>query len=433
MPINEPSAAYKSAATQVARVRDCAAGSDAIKAKGDTYLPKLDAQTEQQYNAYKARGYYLPVVAPSVKALTGAIMRKPLTNDKSDTLEVDFNGLTDDEVATLACAELFVAGRGGYLVEVDKAKFYSRESIINEGENFIALLQQYKVASDDPYTPVFRDEILELTIIDGIYTQRIWRQIGKSKKFQVTNVIVPNRRGEPLDFIPFVLFNTFTASDKLTPPALLEMSDISLDHYRLATDLRHGLHFTALPTMFVFGDMRDDKGNPIQLKVGPGSANHITDTTGRAELLEFTGAGLGSIRETISDDLKEIAAVGARMFQDNSSGVRAAETARIEQSGESATLATIANSVGKALTQVYNHAAWWAGDESDPVTVTLNTDFLSTNLSAQDITALMGAYIQGGLSLDDFLWNMKQGERLMPGVSLEDTKAKIQGGELDLG
>ncbi len=40
------------------RIRDSYKGSDAIKQKGEHYLPQLSGQTDTEYQSYKMRGVY---------------------------------------------------------------------------------------------------------------------------------------------------------------------------------------------------------------------------------------------------------------------------------------------------------------------------------------------------------------------------------------
>ena len=435
MPIDTMHKEYEEAAPQVMQVRDCFEGPQAVKGKGDVYLPKLEGQTVTKYDAFKKRGYFLPAIKPTATALTGAIMRKEVVvSDDAAAVIYGDEGKSIDELASLSCIELFVAGRGGYLVEhngVDPViKFYNRESIVNWSDDFIVLKQAYEtIDPKDPYNRASAVEYLELTLLDSVYTQRIWRQELNSKKFKIVKTITPSKRGEPLGYIPFVFFNTLSADTRSTPPVLLEMSDINLDHYRLATDERHGLHNTALPTMFLFGDIRDKENNPIKIVVGAGSANHIPSDEARVELLEFTGAGIGSIRKAMEDDVNQMASIGAKMFQNSANGVRAAETARIEQSGESATLSTVANSVEQALTMALQLARRWQ-DAPEDVSVKLNRDFLDVQLAAGDIKVLLESFLAGGISLDTFLYNLKKGEKLPKDIDIEDEKALIENREL---
>ena len=436
MPVNKPSKAYVDSSVHVKRVRDCAAGPDAVKAEGELYLPRLSEQTDDEYNVYKNfRGYLIPVVKPTVIALTGAIMRKAPTPDlpaKLQPLVLDSDGKGKDLslVASQACSELFEAGRYGMLAEVTSTgpviKTYMRESIINDTDKFIVLQQQYSEENPkDKFEPLIKTEFLELTLDEnGLYIQNIWRETAGKKGWAITETIEPTLNGRRLDKIPFQFINTLDATPKLTPPALLQLADVNLDQYRLSTDLRHGLHWTALPTMFVFGEMLDAKGKPVTMSVGAGSVNHFQDTEASAILLEFTGAGLGAIKETITEDISVMASVAAKMFQNDVNGVRAAETARIEQSGESATLTTIASAVESGIESLLRTIAEWSGVSGD-ISYKLNRDFLDINLTPQQLTAYLQMFQSESISLLTYLNLLHRGELLPAGITPEMEAARI--------
>ena len=439
MPVNKPSQSYIESAVHVKRVRDCAAGPDAVKAQGELYLPRLSEQTTEEYNTYKNfRGYLIPVVKPTVIALTGAIMRKPPAPDlpaKLQPLLLDSDGMGKDLslVASQACSELFEAGRYGLLTEVTEAgpviRTYLRESIINDTSDFIVLKQQYSEENPkDKFEPIIKTEYLELTLDEGgLYIQNIWRETTGKKGWAIIDTIEPTLNGKRLDKMPFEFINTLDATPKLTPPALLQLSDVNLDQYRLSTDLRHGLHWTALPTMFVFGELLDAKGKAINLSVGAGSVNHLQDTDSSAILLEFTGAGLGAIKETITEDIAVMASVAAKMFQNDVNGVRAAETARIEQSGESATLATIASAVESGIENTLRTIAEWSGAKGK-VSYKLNRDFLDINLTPQQLTAYLQMFQSESISLLTYLNLLHRGEILPAGITPEMEAARITDG-----
>ena len=438
MPINVPNKAYSESLEQVTRVRDCAEGPDAVKAKGVTYLPKLGGQTEPEYDAYKLRGYIMPVVNATAIALTGAIMRKAPSGELPTKMEYllddsDGNGRDLSMVATMCVNELFLAGRYGLLAEATETgqaiRTYSREAIINWSKDYIVLMQKYMVQdSKDKFKQVEKVEYLELTFDEnGLYIQNIWRE-GEGKKWGIHDTLIPTVNGTRLDKLPFEFINTKDATPTLTPPALLALADVNLDQYRMSTDLRHGLHWTALPTLFLFGDIKDDKGKQVSITVGAGSSNHISDDDARAELLEFTGAGLNAIDVAIKEDIETMASIGARMLQNSQPGVKAAETARIEQSGESATLSTIAQATENGITSLLKTMAEWVGLNTDDVNYELNKDFIDSSLTPQQITAYLQMFMSEAISLDTFLNLLYRGELLPKGVTPEDEADKIAAG-----
>lgn len=436
MPINKPNQQYLDTQDKVTRVIDCFNGQDAVKSKETTYLPKLGGQTALEYKAYLNRGYVMPVVKQAAAALTGAIMRKdPVVelNAQLEYLEEDSNGngRTLFQLAFLISKGLLVTGRHGLLIDpLDEGvaiKPYSRLSIINWHPNYIVLAQEYTVLDKkDKFTQSTMMEFLELTFDEnGLYIQNKWRDDGKA--YSITETLEPSINGNRLDYLPFVFCNTIDSDEDLTDPALLSLADVNLDQYRLSTDLRHGLHWTALPTMFIFGELVDSKGKPAGISVGSGSSNNIADTEARAELLEFTGAGLGAISNAINDNVTTMATIGASMLEDKSAGVKATETVRMEKGSESASLLTIAQSIEGAINQALKIISEWS-NISDESTIVINKDFVDSTIDPSAVTAFLQAYMTGAITLNTFLNLLQKNELLPKGITAEDEEDRLDSG-----
>ena len=429
MPINTKYDGYDLAIKKATRVRDFADGEFTVKEKGEDYLPKLGGQSKEDFQSYLTRGFIIPAVEPTALAISGSIMRIDANFEPTGSIsylphDMDGNQATSRVFVQKMIKELLLAGSAGYLVEFTNQaviKQYSKESIINMSEDYVVLSQQY-VERDikDKYKQTTKTEYLELTFDEnGNYIQNIWRKLTGQKGFKIVKTLTPTNRGEALTEIPFVLSNKLTQD-----PILLHLANVNLDQYRMSTDQRHGLHWTALPTLFLFGDLRDDTGNKKQIKIGAGTANHIDDTDARAELLEFTGAGLGALKSAIDDNIKTMASIGAKMLVDGSSGVKSAETSRIEASSETATLSTIANTIDSTMNALLEIIADWMGAPIPEYAI--NRDFIDTNLDPQKLLAYLQVYQSGGMSLDSFLSLLVKGELLPKGVSAEDEADRIE-------
>jgi len=431
MPINTVFSGYHDAMKKVTRVRDFAAGADAVKAKGEEYLPKLGGQTPDGYESYKTRGYLVPAVSPTAKAIKGSIMRRPPMFDPvgAEYLLNDFNGagVSANEFIGDMITELLLAGGIGYLIEyadAPYAKSYTRENIVNFSNDYIVLSQQYTIPDpDDKYVQKTLTEYLELTFDEnGNYIQNLWRE--KGKKYIIVETTTPTNRGEALQVIPFVYASVGKTGIKDTDPILLHLANVNHDQYLLSTDHRHGLHWAALPTMFLFGSLLDEDGNKKQITVGAGSANHIDDSDARVELLEFTGQGLASIKAAVDDDISTMASIGAKMLTNEAGGVKAAETARIDASSETATLSIIANSVDSAMRSILMLITDWLNISE--IEFAINRDFIDVKLDPQALTALLQTWQSGGMSLNSFLYQLEKGELLPPKITAEDEAGRIE-------
>src|SRR5512139_2628362 len=77
MSVNTTHPEYDLMAATWLRARDVLAGEDAIKAAGEKYLPKLESQSEEEYQAYKARAVFFNATARTLAGYVGMIFRKP--------------------------------------------------------------------------------------------------------------------------------------------------------------------------------------------------------------------------------------------------------------------------------------------------------------------------------------------------------------------
>ncbi len=76
MPVNATHADYDAALANWIRVRDLLAGEDAVKAAGEKYLPRLEGQSDEDYDAYKMRATFFNTTRRAADAFVGLLFRK---------------------------------------------------------------------------------------------------------------------------------------------------------------------------------------------------------------------------------------------------------------------------------------------------------------------------------------------------------------------
>ena len=438
MPINTRYDGYELENKKASQVKDFFEGEMKVKSKGEAYIMKLTGQTSAEFYAYKERGSLVPAVKPTALAVTGAIMRRPpIVESSISSIESNIDGNNQDVklFTSSVIKELLLCGGGGYLVEWDDsnnipvAKAYPKPSLINYSDEYIVLAQNYTVADPkDRYIREVFTEYLELTFDEnGNYIQNIWRD--NRGKFEIFETLYPTKRGEALKEIPFTFLTIEGLGIKQSDPLLLDLSNVNKSQYRLTTDQRHGLHWTALPTFFLFGELTDAEGKRKKIKVGAGSFNHIEDEKARAELLEFSGAGLGAVKSAIDDDISTMASIGAKMLTNDSGGVKSAETSRIDASSETATLSTIANAVDLLMNRLFEIMDEWSGMSGS--TYTINRDFIDIKVDPAALQAYLQTYMANGMSLDTFLNLLFKGELLPTGITPEEEADRIEQGGND--
>ena len=85
----------------------------------------------------------------------------------------------------------------------------------------------------------------------------------------------------------------------------------------------------------------------------------------------------------------------------------------------------MAGNVEDGLTDVLKNIGFWVGISEKECRVSVNKDFVSSRLSAQDTAALLQAVQAGKISEETFIWNLIQGEILRPGKTIEDEQEDI--------
>jgi len=410
---------YERLAPQWERCRDCAAGVDAVKGKGVQYLPRLDShlRNPEKYTEYKQRAMFYNATGRTIAGLSGAIFQKaPSIDPHNETAllhakDITLTGEPLNDFSLRATREYLVCGRFGILIDMATVEAveprpywtgYNAEDIVNwkfenmggDKELVLAVLREYRdeVDPDDEFNieTVIQYRVLRLTP-EGIYTQQVYTEIkgqpGDDKKYAPGPTLTPVRRGKPLDFIPFSLPWAVNA------PPLLDLVEVNLAHYRGTADLKHGLHFTALPTPWVSGQTDTNK----VLAIGSGTAWAL-DKDGKAGMLEFTGHGLGAIRQDLMDMQRQMATLGARLLEEAPHYAETALSVAMRHSSDYATLRMIGQTVEQQLSWALKVHVWWLGNESLvaklPANVELNKIFYDQSVTADELRALILA-LQG--------------------------------------
>ena len=409
------------------RVRDSYLGSDAIKSKGEIYLPKLSSQEKGEYDAYVMRSMYVNAIKNTVQGLVGAVMRiNPVINAPDRIMElaqdITGTGVSLNDFISNMLSEQLLMGRQGVMIDrtTERAYLsgYTTEQMTNWMEDVIVLKETYLQQDlNDNYSQSYEVQFRELLIDEnGEFLVRLWKD---NEGWSISQEIYPTKVGQALDMIPFVAISGNELNMKPTQPPLMSLVDTNLSMYRTSADLEHGRHFTALPTPYVTGIDGDS-----ELRIGSGSAWILPDSSSKAGYLEFTGQGLQALEKAVEEKRSIMAGLGASLLQTQKNGVESAESLRLRQNSEASVLVGAVLSVQEGIAKALSIMAEWEGVSGD-IEVELNTDFVDTKILPEELTALMGAWQSGAISHETFLHNMKKGEILPVEVTVEDEKDRI--------
>lgn len=442
------------------RASDVYDGELVIHKAGETYLPKLDEQTDPQYDSYRDRARFFNATRRTIDGLTGMVFRKdPVVvidgvEDFAEDVTLNQQALEDYAQEVLRCT--LKTGAGGTLVDYPKGvagltqaeadrlnlrplfKYYSalnvrnwRYRTINNISTLVEVILEETYEDDDGEEKIqYRQLILQEGNEDGLlpgYIQVITKDTPSGSEEKVTTII-PEMNGKMMDFIPFVFHRTVTGI-KYDQPPLTDLVDANINHYQLKADHMHGLKYVSLPTPVVTGASapKDEEGNTQTVSLGPQKVMFIGAADAKVFYLEFTGEGLGAIKEELATIEEQMAQMGARTMQPMDTASPITATASIIGSqGETSMLARITNITSAEITTALRWAAMWIGKTNlDKYMMTMSTDFLPNGITAADLNALVDNWLKGAYSKETLFANLQKAEVVKPDANFQDEEDKI--------
>lgn len=431
MPITDPHPEHLAASPIWARMRDCAAGEDAVKARRLEYLPRPGGQSERAYRAYLARAVWYGATERTLNGLAGAIFRHPPVVEAPDTLARQLDSIAADGgpfegLAQSVTREALLAGRAGLLADRPAEAegdpylaLYPAEAILNWESAPLAGRQRLTrlVLREDMER--CRELLLDAT---GQYRVRLWRRKSRQAgAYEIAQEHRPTRAGQPLDAIPFTFVGARSLSPAVEKPPLADLAGMNLAHYRNSADYEQSLFLTGQPTPWIAGRL-EARERPTS--IGSGTIWHLPEGCS-VGMLEFTGAGLEALRQAMLDKEARMVQLGARLLEAPKRTAETAEAVRLRGEAEASSLSILAETVGRGLTQALRRLAWWQGLEPESVTVRLNRDFVEARLAAPEILALVESWQRGAISRRTLYDNLRDGEVLPPGRDFAEEESLI--------
>lgn len=441
------------------RCRDAASGQDAVHAGGTLYLPALAEEKAVDYAARVKRTSFFNATWRTISGMRGMLFRKDPTLEAPESIaaltsDINMAGTPLDTFAQRVVAEALTVGRVGLLADHPPAaesgartvaeaqraglrpslQLYTAESVINWKTarignatvlSMVVLREDVSVPGDEfSHASEPRYRVLDLDAV-GVYRQRVFRVNDKGDDEQVGGDIYPTMRGAPLREIPF----TFIACETLEPtaeaPPLIDLVDLNLAHYMVTADYEHGCHFSGLPTLFVSGYAPPGDGTGV-IYIGGPTANCLPDPQARAEIVQVNG-DFAALRANLDDKQAQMAILGARMLEAQKIAAEAAETVGQHRKGEESLLAATGKTIGMGLTRALTWFARWAGVDAE-VSYRLCTDFMPEGLSAQELTAMVGAWQAGmpGYSDQGVFAMLQRRGAVAPDATFDEEQARIE-------
>ena len=452
MKIQDQHAEYAEHVDQWKRCRDALEGTDAMKKGGEVYLPKLPGQDPDEYKVFLGRALWYNASSRTREGLTGLAFATPPTIDApagADDLLDDVNlmGMPFEDFLEDALEEVIGIGRFGVMIDhppkaegismADAQVMGIRPYVVPYLAETITNWAYSRIRNRWTLSQVVLDQGLdengkrfykELVLLDEIYHIRIWNMPKvnldgtQAKDYVITEDDIPVMNNEPMRSLPFFFFGPEYGDTDCDKSPILDLVDINVSHYKTAADLEQVLFHCGLPTP-IFAGFQFKEGEMV--KMGGTGGIVSGDPTAKAYYLEALGNGAGPLERALDRKEAMMAKLGARMLAEDKKAAEAAETLKIRASGESSSLASVANSVSATATKVLAFLCDWSGLDSSAVVVRLSTDYSAAGMSALDVAALVQAFQAGALPLRDLVVAFKEDGIIAADREVEDVMADL--------
>lgn len=372
------------------------------------------ATVDKRRLAYFARGRFFNATGRTHDAYVGMIGAKPVDIEAPDSMEafiddVDGEGATMMDFALEIASEVLVTARYGVLVDppnnegrtqsnMDQSRLvgYRAEAIPNHVVSggkltLVDLIELYWEKNGDEYEQ--KEQLRRLELIDDVYTSRIKRE------GEWVESVTPTINGVNLDYIPFQFIGSENNKPTYDRPVMFDLAHANLGHFQLDCDNRENLHYHGQGMTNVYTDMDYStfkEMNPNGLDVGAKGVNMLAKGD-KIEILQINATG--AIAEEMLKDEKRMIMLGAQVVQDSATN-QTLGAKEIESNASTSQLKRIANNISAGLTWCANQAAEFMG-VNDAVKVMVNDQFVTDNLTAQDVTAMFALYQAGAATLDE--------------------------------
>ncbi|MDG4650104.1 DUF4055 domain-containing protein [Roseibacterium sp. SDUM158017] len=437
-----------------AKGRALMGGTDAMRAAGERFLPKFEAESVEAYRSRLRASWLFNGYRKTARDMTGRVFEKPIEAAEvpsiiEDMLEnVDLQGrdlsiwardVFEDGLSGCGISWIMVdappregtvtraqAAQGNlrpFLVhlKIEDVLGWRVETVDNAPKLTMLRLFEQVVERDpaDEFSDVAIDQVRVLDITDrGPVRTRIYRNVGGSlgEKWQQTGGETYSDMTE-ITVIPFYANRTgFWKAE----PLLDDLADINIAHWQSQSDQRNILHFARVPILVRTGV--DSETSP--LAIGAATSMDISSPDADVKWVEHTGAAIDAGRQDLKDLEFQMETHGLQLLVARP-GAQSATGEALDAAKETSQLSAIADGLQDALEQALTWMAAYAGDGEAEVSLTVNKDFGVTMMTAQEVSVMLQAVQTGNLSRETFIGEMVRRGMLRSDLDPEEEAERI--------
>lgn len=435
------------------KVRDAVAGEDAVKAKGEDYLPSPDESGDNpiaaaaRYSRYKARAVYLNATGRTLGGLVGvAFANWPQIELREKALleDVDGSGVGLINQAQAVLADVLQTGRAGLLADWPKGdglgvtrmrtvaeaerlglrpyvSAYSAENILTwevQGTTLtrVVLLESWTVyeGGEVAYLPQLR----ELLLTEAGYAVKVWRKHTNSGQFLLDETIPVG-----LGYIPFTFVGATNNNPHPDQAPLLDLANLNFAHYRNSADFEESAFLMGQPMLVMTGVTEEWKQSMGAIRFGARTGLAMPEG-GDAKLLQASPNTLA--KEAMLDKERMMAMLGARLMAPGES-VKTATQSAAETKAAYSVLSLACDNVSEAYTRALRWAEGGTRGRASTASFAIDTRFNDLTLDANAIRETVAAWQAGAVPQSDAVALLQRLGVIDQGKTIEQVRDEIEG------
>ncbi len=422
------------------------AGSGAMRAAGEQFLPKFPSEHEDSYKARLKSAVLFPAFSRTTAVMAAKPFSRPMTIGDNTPAEVqdlfeDIDRYRTDLQPFMAqvmvnCLQYGLMGvlvdspkrgRGIKTKAQEKAAGirpyltqYTASSILGwrvaEGGDgaILAQLRLLEVVKEDD-GPWGQKEVRQVRVLEpGRWS--VWRQRTSSVGALEWFMFEEGRTS--LKKVPFVFFYGIKAGFGVGKPPLLDLAYQNVEHWQSSSDQQNILHVARVPILFAKGF-----GDSDNLVVGAASAARSTNKDSDLKFVEHSGAAIEAGRQSVLDLEDRMRQTGAELLIQRPSVTTATQISS-DNEGNRSTLQQIAEDFEESIEECLELLGEFMGQKFD-AEVELYKDFGSANLSEKSGDLLLRAADSDHVSPETVHTQLKRMDIIPADTKWEDEIPRI--------
>ena len=277
----------------------------------------------------------------------------------------------------------------------------------------------------DGYESKYVDQIRELSLIENVFHQTLWRKKEGDKEWYVYEepYAPKDGYGKQWDNIPFQFAGSLSNSGEVNDSIMYGMTKMNIGHFRNSAEWEDSIFYSGQSQPWMSGINQTHLDLMKKNEMYIGSKQLIGVPTG--EQFGFATADPNpQARQGMIDKLDGMIGMGARYIQPSGPAITAEQSAG-DQAMAHSPLYMISNNVSDAYTQNLKWAARYLRLPEDNILYETSKEFVTPEVKPDDIRAMVEGFVSGAIPMSSYFAWLKKVDLLDKEKTIEEFTEEV--------